>query len=395
MKKYYRMTIESKAVPVMRAAVLAGPGQAARDLCKAHGYTYVHGIAVLTLLRKAGEITPVKSMGGAVQWWPADQAAEQAEKWIQARKDHTRKRKAINRRANPTSKDSRIQITSPAAVKVFQTVVENPGIQSTKMAELTGYKLSHVKNVLSIIRAAGLAVPIPGNGVCRHWYSQEVAGPKVEQWEATRRKRSEPKQRPPTKREKIEEFSRHDDGVRMSVMVAMLGIPQNIVSRHVVEMIRQKRIFRANRPGARMRWFDTAERAAAWEAMPAVFPSEWSEPRRKAWADNPRPPKPPKAKLVAIGQKIKSATRQPSKAPPLLAGSRARDPNAVIAAKPGKAATVTLHGKPSDMRGQVDYSKAKITIDATPKYDARYQVAPGAVVVGEFSRQWQQLRGAA
>jgi hypothetical protein len=222
-----------------------------------------------------------------------------------------------------------------------------------------------------------------------------VAGPHLEAWEARRRNRSTPKPKAPTKRDKIAELSRHPEGVRMSAIVAVLGISGNLAGRHVGKMMLQGRLYRAERAGARLRWFDTAERAAAWSAMPAMEPSEWAAPRRNAWAVIERKPKPIRApKLVAIGGRIKNSTRQPSKAPPKLAGSD-QGKNQVIKAKPGIDATVTLKSKPSDPRGAVDCSKAKVTIDSTPKYDARYQVAPGSVVVGEFSRQWRELRGAA
>lgn len=395
MKKYYRMTIESKAVPVLRAAVLATPGKACRELAASVGYTYAHAVAVLTLLRKAGDILPVRAMGGQTQWWPADQAAEQITKWRAMRKEHDKKRKAANRKANPTTRSDRIHIGCPSAVKVLEAIRATPGIQSPQMAEQTGCALSHVKNVLTVIRAAGLAVMIPVNAKTRHWYTQDVAGPHLEAWEARRRNRSTPKPKAPTKRDKIAELSRHPEGVRMSAIVAALGISGNLAGRHVGKMMLQGRLYRAERAGARLRWFDAAERAEAWSAMPAMEPSEWAAPRRNAWAVIERKPKPIRApKLVAIGGRIKNSTRQPSKAPPKLAGSD-QGKNQVIKAKPGVDATVTLKSKPSDLRGAVDYSKAKITIDSTPKYDARYQVAPGSVVVGEFSRQWRELRGAA
>jgi hypothetical protein len=139
---------------------------------------------------------------------------------------------------------------------------------------------------------------------------------------------------------------------------------------------------------ARARWFDTAEKAAAWEALPPLEVTEW---RPKPG----RPAKPKAPKLVDIGARIKSKTRQPSKAPPVLAGSKRKPLNAVIRAKPANDAPVTLHGKPSDMRGEVDYSKAKITICPAPHAVARWQCAPGSEAYARLQQQWQDFRGAA
>lgn len=408
-KKYYRMTIESKAVPAFRAAVFANPGQAARDLSALLGYKYAHGVAVLTLLRKAGDILPVRAMGGQTQWWPAEQAAEQSVRWQAMRKEHDRKRKAANRKANPTKREDRIALDSPAAIKVLEAIAANPGIQSPQMAELTGCKLSHVKNVLTVISNAGKAMPIPGNGKTRHWYTQEAAAPILEARETAKRK-SGPKL--PTKRDRIAELSKHPDGVRMSIITGLLGIGQSPAGWHVGQMMKQGRLHRADRSGARLRWFDTAEKAAAWEAMPPVEPSEWVEPGVKAWA-NPNKfrqaiksahdlrmtakkldaERRAQAKLTAIGERIKSAARQPSKAPPLLKGSDTR--NQVIRQKPGNDASVTLHGKATDMRGTVDYSRAKITICPAPVSIYRHQYDPGSEAHRAYVRQIEQLRGAA
>jgi hypothetical protein len=116
-------------------------------------------------------------------------------------------------------------------------------------------------------------------------------------------------------------------------------------------------------------------------------PSEWSEPRRKAWAAIERKPK-----LVAIGERIKNATRQPSKAPPKLKGSD-QGKYSVIREKPSKPATVTLRGKPGDMHGTVDYSKAKITICPAPHAVSRWQCAPGSEAYLALDRQWREFRG--
>jgi hypothetical protein len=283
-------------------------------------------------------------------------------------------------------------LESPAAIKVLEVITANPGIQSPQMAELTGCKLSHVKNVLTVISNAGKAVPIPGTGKTRHWYAQEAAGPYLEAWDAKRRKRGQPKPKAPTKRDKIAELAGHPEGVRASAIIAILGIDSSAVGRHVAQMTKQGRIFRSERPGARIRWFDTAEKAAQWAAMPPMVPNEWAGPSRKAWENRPR--KPPKApKLVAIGERLKNKTRQPSKAPPLLKGSDRR--NQAIKAKPANDAPVTLHGKATDMRGTVDYSRAKITICPAPVSIYRHQYEPTSEAHRAYVRQIAELRGAA
>ena len=45
----------------------------------------------------------------------------------------------------------------------------------------------------------------------------------------------------------------------------------------------------------------------------------------------------------------------------------------VATTKPGKPPSVTIRGKASDMRGPVDYSRAKWTRDVEPRPTARYQ----------------------
>lgn len=70
-----------------------------------------------------------------------------------------------------------------------------------------------------------------------------------------------------------------------------------------------------------------------------------------------------------------------------------RDLNKVIKAKPANPAPVEIHSKSSDIKGAADYSKAKVIVGCAATHDARYQVAPGAIVLGEFSRQWRELRG--
>lgn len=302
-----------------------------------------------------------------------------------------------------------IDMQSASIPRVLAVIQANPGILSRRIAELCCYSRAHTKNALTVISNAGTAKAVP-IGVQRGWYMADLAAPLLEKWERTRRRRDKNKPKQPTKRDAIFAMSKEPEGVRMAQIMEKLGACMNAAGRHCMMMVGQGRIHKSQRQGARVRWFDTAERAQAWASMPPMEPSEWSEPGVKAWANHPDRPRNKKEqirqaarqareerrqqRLVDIGEKLKSKARQPSKAPPKLAGSD-QGKYAVIRAKPAVDAPVVLHGKPSDIRGAVDYSKAKITRDDTPKFDHRYQLPPGAVVVGEFSRQWQQLRGQA
>jgi hypothetical protein len=197
-------------------------------------------------------------------------------------------------------------------------------------------------------------------------------------------------------------MSMEPGGASMQQIMSACGVHLNNGGKHVLMMVQQGRLFRAVRQGCRLRWFDTAERAQAWAEMPPMVPSEWTEPGLKAWRDNDRPRSQKEkkraaarqARLVAIGERLKNSARQPSRPPPKLAGSD-QGKNQVIRAKPANDAPVVLHGKPSDLRGAVDYSKAKLIVCPSPVSVYRHQYDPSSEAHRAYVRQLEQLRGAA
>ena len=67
----------------------------------------------------------------------------------------------------------------------------------------------------------------------------------------------------------------------------------------------------------------------------------------------------------------------------------------MMKAKPSRPATVTLKGKATDMRGVVDYSKAKITICPSPISIYRHEYDPSSEAHRAYVQQIAQLRGPA
>jgi hypothetical protein len=303
--------------------------------------------------------------------------------------------KAMKRNRKP------VDAHSAGTLKMQGVIAQHPGSTSTELAALSCYSVSHVKNVLAVLSQHKIAMPVP-RGVDRCWYMAAEALPLLEQWDRIRRKRNKHTVKPVTKRDKIHAMSMEPGGVSMAQIMAACSIGLNNGGRHTLQMVHQGRLFRGERQGCRLRWFDTAERAQEWAAMPPMEPSEWSVAGFKAWANPARPRSQKEAnreaarqvRLVAIGERLKNSARQPSKAPPKLAGSDQGKYEA-IKAKPAQPAPVTLHGKPSDMRGTVDYSKAKITICPAPVSVYRYQYDPTSDAHRAYVRQLEQLRGAA
>lgn len=289
-----------------------------------------------------------------------------------------------------------------AGVKKLRAIIEaNPGKTSPELAALACFSLSHTKNVISTLSQHKVALPVP-RGMERVWYMAELAYPLLEQWDRIRRKRNKHTVKGPTKRDKIHAMSMEPGGVSMAQIMATLCMGLNNGGRHVLQMVNQGRLFRASRKGSRLRWFDTAERAQEWAAMEPMEPSEWSEPGFKAWAENDRPRSQKEAnreaarqaRLVAVGERLKNSARQPSKAPPKLAGSD-QSRNQVIKAKPANDAPVTLKAKATDMRGAVDYSRAKIIVCPSPVSVYRHQYDPTSEAHRAYVRRLEQLRGAA
>ena len=67
--------------------------------------------------------------------------------------------------------------------------------------------------------------------------------------------------------------------------------------------------------------------------------------------------------------------------------------NQVIKAKPALPAPVTLKGKSTDMRGKVDYSKAKIIVCPSPVTVYRHEYDPTSAAHRAYVRKLEQLRG--
>lgn len=332
----------------------------------------------------------------------------------------------------PIERDSR------AVLKLIELINAHPGLTMRQLMDRACYSISHTKNALSRISAFGEAAPVYTDGGIVGWFPMELARVRQAEWANSHERRAQQakerrkardavmtaakaeKQRlrdkkraaaQPTLRERMCLLCKAQEGASAAQMLDSLrSINLSSLGKHTRELERQKRIFRADRNGARLRYFDTPERARAWEALPPMEPSEWHTAGIKAWENNPHRPRSQKeaireaarqareerrmARLVAIGERLKSSARQPSKAPPKLTGSD-QGKNAVIKARPANDAPVTLHSKPSDIKGDVDFSKAKVIVCPAPTHDARYQVDPRALVIGEFSKQWRELRGAA
>jgi hypothetical protein len=67
--------------------------------------------------------------------------------------------------------------------------------------------------------------------------------------------------------------------------------------------------------------------------------------------------------------------------------------NAVIKAKPANPAPVTLKGKSTDMRGKVDYSRAKIIVCPSPVTVYRHEYDPTSAKHRAYVAQLEKLRG--
>ena len=234
---------------------------------------------------------------------------------------------------------------------------------------------------LCVITGNQKAWPVPV-GIRRCWYLYDEAMQRIAEKEKPKR------QQEPTHKQRILEMAKRDGGVSSADIMREIKNSLKVVSRNCPALVKAGKLHKSYRLGARARWFDTAARAAAWANMPPMEPNEWVT---RGWKEKPaKPEKPQKApKLVAIGAKIKSKARQPSIAPPLLEGSRKNTPPKAL------DAPVTLKSKATDMVGAPDLSRARVIVCPSPTHDARYQVAPGAIVLGEFSRQWRELRGQA
>lgn len=324
-----------------------------------------------------------------------------------------------------------IERDSKAVLKLIELINAHPGMTMRKLMDKARYSISHTKNALSRISAFGEAAPVYIEGGIVGWFPMQMAKEKQAEWANAHERRAErarekrkareatltaakaekARQRAekraaamPTIRDRLHQLTKAQEGASAAQMLDCVRITLSSLGKHTRAMEGQKRIFRADRAGSRLRYFDSAERAQEWEALPPLVPSEWHTAGVKAWENNPHRPRSKKEqirqaareareerrqqRLVAIGERLKSAAQQPRKAPP-----KQSPKFEAIKPKPAEPAPVVLKGKPSDIRGAVDYSKAKVIVCLSPNYDARYQVDPRALVIGEFSKQWRELRG--
>jgi hypothetical protein len=264
-----------------------------------------------------------------------------------------------------------IKPDSAAVHRVAAVIIATPGLRTGDVAAGSGYSASHTQNVLAVATKAGLVKAMHIKGRLYGWFPAAIA----QQMQAERTAKAESEalrkaSKPTPDRQIIREMAAGPDGAT-SAAIKALGIQHNSSSRHMVVLIQRGHIFRSERPGCRLRWFDTKARADSWAALPAMVPSEWEKPGKKAWEDHPAR----KRRMVAIGERIKSSARQPSKAPPLLKGSQRNKPGAelVVQQKPGKPAPVSIKAAKAQA---ADFSKAKKTIIPPPKCTYRWQAIP-------------------
>lgn len=373
-------------------------------------------------------------------------------------------------RRNPIEKNSR------GVWAVMDVIRKNPGLESFQIAAMCAYSMPHTKNVLSVISSQAMALPVP-KGTKRVWYEAAIAAPMLETWNKTRRKRRKPGDpKPVTHRQKIEELAARPEGASAAVIMKELGITLNALGKHCGSLVRQGRLFRAEREGCRLRWFRTEADAAAWCALGPPPKSEWAVPRQKI---NDQPTI--RTRIVKLAEQKHGVTKDfielqmpamqrknitrhisvlvgrgdlyPSKRPGCYtrwcaseadakewaslpptnhrqqeekarkqrieqrkaeAHAKRQAERARKAEEKAKKAMKKASEKGQFFRidkraipapvvikkqvvsSEVDYSRAKVTIcPSAASYDSRYQVAPGARITGEFSREWQQRRGAA
>lgn len=291
----------------------------------------------------------------------------------------------------------KIHSESPIISMLLDGIKNNPGIESKKLAVLIGKSWSHVKKGLAFMNQNKIAGCCELGKLRRGWFLWAEAEQRNAGFMSLKAKsRLRASQRPPSARAQIEAMAAKDeDGASTLKICDMLDVSEKNANRQCVSLVGLGRLFKSLRRGYRARWFASEEAAQDWAALPD---GDFSEMRPK-----PGRPAQSEAALEAARaarqerarQRLEAAVlrrmQRPKAAPKKKTGAKYQ----AIKAKPAKDAPVTFHSKPSDIRGAVDYSKAKLIVCPAPTHDARYQVAPGAVIQGEFSRQWQQLRGAA
>jgi len=161
--------------------------------------------------------------------------------------------------------------------------------------------------------------------------------------------------KPTTDRERVRLAAAGPDGVSMRRIIHEFGICAGSGAKHVLRLTERGAIFRSDRRGCHLRFFNTQERADEWAAMAPFEPNEWAV-----------------ANLKSIATKRKKAGR--------------------VAPAHAENAPVVLRGKPSDMRGPVDYSKAKVTICPPPPTIYRHEYSPASAAHQAYVRRLEELR---
>lgn len=283
-----------------------------------------------------------------------------------------------------------ITTSSKAYARLLQIIEKQPGISSRNLAAAAGYSLPHTKNALAVISRAKTASPVELGGRNRGWYVQAIAGDLLKAWASKKRRaKMESEARPPCVRDQIYSMCCTDeDGGSSAKIAAKFGITEKSADRHCSHMVKRGRLFSSVRGNCRMRWFGSQERADVWAEMPPVAVSEM---KRK-----PGRPKQEKAKAAEFkAETFKREIKKAEKVAAKKAAKLTKAPVYVIKAKPANDAPVTLHGKPSDMRGAIDYSRAKITICPAPPSIYRHEYDPTSKAHQAFVRRIADIRGAA
>ena len=163
-----------------------------------------------------------------------------------------------------------------------------------------------------------------------------------------------------TNRNRIKSLVARPGGINVREMIAAgCGDTANACGHSIIVIERLGLAYRGKRAGEKLRWFGTPAEAREWEALPKSGNGAFTTTRKERPAPVPRV-------RAAIEKTAKVLTKAPG--PAALTSYQA--PVAVKTKKP---------------IGEVDMSRAKVTICPSAGHDPRYQVAPGTRVLGGFA----------
>lgn len=143
------------------------------------------------------------------------------------------------------------------------------------------------------------------------------------------------------------------------MMAANCGDSPNAVGHSVLVIEARGLAFRGKRTGERLRWFGTASEAREWEAAQKSGNGAFTTTRKERPAPVPRVKATPIVKAAKVLAKPLGPAELTGYQPPLV--------------------------KATKLRGDVDMSRAKVTICPSAGHDPRYQVEPGTRVLGGFA----------